>query len=856
MLAWIEVRMPWLAYPTTIGTALFLHALMRDAGMSISLSSYVPVLIGAAMVTLLELRYPEERAWRPQGQEVRQDLLYMVTVQIVLARILGLVTVLLVADVSRDHPNFLWQLWPHDWPLPLQAALMMLVAEFLRYWLHVAAHNNPLLWRLHAVHHSPQRLYWLNVGRFHPLEKTLQYLFDALPFVLMGVVPEVIAMYFVFYAVNGFFQHSNIKLRYGILNYVVSSAELHRWHHSQRVEESNTNYGNNLILWDMLFGTRFLPRDRRVGDLGLKNRDYPMRFVEQLGTPFTPDIVERAVPLQGARRVLGRWVFWLTMQWVRVAGWWPLRYASQHPQSTQWKVLRRLLHENRATRFGQEHGFDQITSYEDFLRRVPVQDYEALRPYIEEQEVQQTPALTQTPPLMYAVTSGTTGQPKFLPVLSSTVKESRQEQTLLIHVLFRHIPMAFTGKMLGMVSPAVEGRRPSGRPYGSVSGHLYHNMPLLMRMNSVIPSEVYDIDDAEVKYRVMLRLALQAPDITYLAGANGSSFLRLQAVLNASRDQLADSLEHGTVAALGELAPDIERSLGRKLRRLPEVARRLRNLQHELTFNDFWPEIRLLTVWTGGSCGIAVEKLRRLLPPATRIVELGYLASEFRGTITVNPSTGEGVPTLHHHFFEFIETADWEAGRKQYLQLHQLQMDRDYYVIVTTGSGLYRYFMNDIVRVVGRFEATPTLRFVQKGKGVTSITGEKLYEGQLLQAVREVSARYGTVTTFVMALANEEDSVYELYLEPDAPPADARTMATELDARLGTLNIEYQSKRDSGRLAPLVLHCLKGGASEAFKEYCVSQGQREGQFKTIALQRKRDFPFDFSPYVANSSSTS
>jgi len=854
MLAWIEDRMPWLAYPVTIGTVLLLHALMREAGASITLSAYVPVLVGAAMVTFLELRYPEEQAWRPQGQEVRQDLFYMVTVQIVLPRILGLTAVLLVADVSREHPNFLWQLWPHDWPLPLQAVLMILVADFLRYWLHVAAHRLPILWRLHAVHHSPHRLYWLNVGRFHPLEKALQYLFDALPFVLMGVVPGVIAIYFVFYAVNGFFQHSNIKLRYGVLNYVISSAELHRWHHSRRIEESNNNYGNNVILWDLLFGTRFLPRDRRVGDLGLLNRGYPMRFVEQLGTPFTPDIVERDIPLQDFRRVLGRWIFWISMQWVRLAGWWPLRMAARRPQSTQWNVLRRILNANRQSRYGQEHGFGQIKSYEDFVRQVPVQEYEALRPYIDEQDTQHTPALTQAMPIMYAVTSGTTGQPKFIPVLSSTVKEYRQEQGLLAHVLFSNFPMAFTGKVLGMVSPAVEGRRPSGRPYGSVSGRLYQHMPALMRLNSIIPPAVYAIEDATLKYRVMLRLALQEPEITYLGGANGSSFLRMLAVLNDSREALAESLEQGTTATLGGLTPRVKRIVRRRLRRLPAVAQRLRALPHELTYADFWPEIRLLTVWTGGSCGIAVEKLRTQLPPATQVVELGYMASEFRGTVTVDPASGGGVPTLHHHFFEFIEPVDWDNGRRQFLQLHELQEGRDYYVIATTGAGLYRYFMNDIVRVVGRFEETPTLVFMQKGKGVTSITGEKLYEAQLLQAVREVCERYETVTEFVMALADEEGSVYKLYVEPVAILATASAMAAELDARIGELNMEYQAKRDSGRLAPLELYWLKRGTGEAYKAFCIGRGQREGQFKTVALQRQREFPFDFSPHVANNQS--
>ena len=163
---------------------------------------------------------------------------------------------------------------------------MLLIADFFRYWLHRLSHSWKPLWQLHAVHHSPHKLYWLNVSRFHPIEKTIQYLFDVLPFILVGVSDDVLAWYFVFYAVNGFFQHCNINVRMGVLNFLISGPQLHRWHHSVEIHESNRNYGNNLIVWDLLFGTWFLPGSRDVGPLGLINREYPLSFLSQLKTPF------------------------------------------------------------------------------------------------------------------------------------------------------------------------------------------------------------------------------------------------------------------------------------------------------------------------------------------------------------------------------------------------------------------------------------------------------------------------------------------------------------------------------------------------------------------------------------------
>jgi len=193
---------------------------------------------------------------------------------------------LLIGPVrSLDLP--IASIWPHGSPLWAQAVLMILAVDLLRYWLHRAAHESDTLWKLHSVHHSVQQLYWLNTARFHPIEKALQMLLDSVPFLLMAVDPRVLSLYYVAYSTNGFFQHCNIKLRYGLLNYIVGSAETHRWHHSREPREANHNYGNTVIVWDLLFGTWFLPDTREVDALGLHQADYPRTFVALLKAPFT-----------------------------------------------------------------------------------------------------------------------------------------------------------------------------------------------------------------------------------------------------------------------------------------------------------------------------------------------------------------------------------------------------------------------------------------------------------------------------------------------------------------------------------------------------------------------------------------
>ena len=241
--------------------------------------------------------------------------------------------------------------------------------------------------------------------------------------------------------------------------------------------------------------------------------------------------------------------------------------------------------------------------------------------------------------------------------------------------------------------------------------------------------------------------------------------------------------------------------------------------------------------WTGGSCGIALGSLSPLLPADTAIIEWGYSASEFRGTINIDAKHNTCLPTLTNTFFEFMERQERETGGKDFLGLDELQEGHEYYVFITTIDGLYRYDINDIIRVNGRVFETPALEFVQKGKGVTNITGEKLTEAQVIQAVMSVLSEYGISPMFFIMLAWEESAVYRLFIELNGESSlPGVAMEMEIEYKLYSSNIEYEAKRKSGRLAPLRIRYLKNGTGDRFRSSCVEAGQRDAQFKYLHLQ--------------------
>src|SRR5258708_2675083 len=271
------------------------------------------------------------------------------------------------------------------------------------------------------------------------------------------------------------------------------------------------------------------------------------------------------------------------------------------------------------------------------------------------------------------------------------------------------------------------------------------------------------ITDSRLKYLLILRLALARRDITYVGAANSTTLLTLMTLYREYCSELLDDLRHGTFFLSDRLTEEVRVAIRERISPEPGRAEELAWLhitRRSVRLADLWPELRMVATWTGGSASVALHALRAELPLQVRILELGYLSSEFRGTITLGRRSGTGFPTLDTHFFEFVEREKWDCGVPEFLTLDDIRKGVDYYVIVTTPSGLYRYFINDLVRVQGHLHKTPLLRFVQKGKGVTSLTGEKLYESQVLTAVRALLDQYGLSAPFVMTLADDVDLRY------------------------------------------------------------------------------------------------
>lgn len=475
----------------------------------------------------------------------------------------------------------------------------------------------------------------------------------------------------------------------------------------------------------------------------------------------------------------------------------------KRPRSTQEQLLQKILKENKSTIFGKKFQFSAITSLADYKKIVPIHHYDDLSDFIQKQDETKSPYLTTENPVLFAQTSGTTNKPKYIPVLKSSIKQFKQSQKLSAFVQYSAYKCMFEGKIFAMVSPKKEGVLDSNTDYGSMSGLIYSSMPKLLRSKYVLPASVFEIKDHLEKYKTMAACAIKHSDISTLATANPSSIIKLIDTIN-----------------------------------------NLRGSESPVTFKDIWPNLKAVVCWTKGSCQFSIPKLKMLVPDNCKIIEMGYLSSEFRGSVTVNIETNAQVPTIHENIFEFIEKYKWEQGYTDTVFIDEVEEGQQYYVVVTTKSGLYRYFIDDIVEVLHKFQETPTISFVQKGKGVTNITGEKLTENQVIETIKNINSNHKlSIDSFIM-LADVESSSYSLFIELE--PQKNIDLNQDVDNFLCDQNIEYKAKRDSLRLNPVQVHFLKNKAFQDYKNYCVKKGQRESQFKYIKLQMKDECQFDFN----------
>jgi hypothetical protein len=526
----------------------------------------------------------------------------------------------------------------------------------------------------------------------------------------------------------------------------------------------------------------------------------------------------------------------------------------RNPRAAQERLLRHILEKNQNTAFGKKHGFARIKTLRTYQKRVPICTYEDLKPYIDAERRGKHGQLTTEKPVLFAMTSGTTGDSKYIPVTPESRKAKSELMKVWLSAFYKDHPDIFSEKVLSIVSPEVEELAPDGTPCGAESGHAYRNIPAPIRKLYALPYDVFEIEDYEARYYTILRIAA-AQSLSLVVTVNPSTLLVLCERLEQHTRSLIRDIRHGGLSRRVKVSKEIREKIEGSLKADPKRADELQQLashnHKKLTPKLIWPKLAAIACWQGGGVAAYLDKLKPYFPENIPIRDLGYLASEHRGSVPLVDDASTGVLAVTTNVYEFFPAEKERKPRgTDLLTVADVELGKRYRVYVTTLGGLYRYDMNDIIEVAALHEQTPVIRFVQKTKGMVSFTGEKLSEAQVLSAVEQAFGSVKGKYEFISAVGemNGHGPRYAFLTEFDKAPGQSqlKEIVKALDASLSEQNSEYASKRKSLRLDAPVLRVVRRGEFDKYRKRKVSGGRPDGQFKIVHLTDDKEFAKEFA----------
>jgi len=497
--------------------------------------------------------------------------------------------------------------------------------------------------------------------------------------------------------------------------------------------------------------------------------------------------------------------------------------ACASPLEAQAKRLRIILRRAAATDFGRAHDFAALARVPGpaalvraFQDRVPIRSYREMQPELEAVERGEWQRLCPSRPIFFSMTAGSTGAYKRIPITREFRREVGMGSLIVQGALEDCFPELRRLRLQFLVGSAEGGVTEGGVPQGFSSGFNYKHLPRMVRHRFVLPYWVFTLHDVDDRSYAAGRLLVAERQLGALCAISPVNLINVRQSLETHAERLCTDIAMGTLTLRGTSAvPGMYR--GTPDPALAAALRQARARGGRFPTELLFPALRVLVCWQGGNMGYYLHELAEQFGGQDRF-EFPVSASEGLFAIPCQGNRAGGALAVTTHFLEFLPA----SGGTHALRADELSVGALYRLVITTSGGLYRYDMEDLVRVTGMSACTPIVEFVSKADRQTSVSNERLTEGDVTVAM-EAASRASDVWVDRFLFVPCSDRRYRVLVDGAAvgrllpPERDARLggLADALERALRTASKGYDFEREDALLEPLHLVVTAPGALAA-----------------------------------------
>jgi len=504
-------------------------------------------------------------------------------------------------------------------------------------------------------------------------------------------------------------------------------------------------------------------------------------------------------------------------------------------KKVQIDILLSTLKENKDTEYGKRYNFQSVSDYNDYKSKVPLTTYDDYDEYIEAIFDGQKDVLTKEAVYLFEPSSGSTAPSKLIPYTKRLKGEFIRGILPWIFDLFKFNPDLKNGAAYWSVSPVLEK---NNQALGVIRIGFHKDSEYLGKIrskliNSVIavPNSVKKLTDITAFQYVTLLFLLNRADLRLVSIWNPTFLTLLLDNLPKWWDILLCDLEEGTISLPISIEDALISDLVSSLRPYPKRAQELSKIS-PIDVQKIWPDLQLISCWNEGHAKIYSKKLNTYYFPNAKMQGKGLIATEAFISFPLSGYEGS-ILSINSHFYEFLpldsnETPDLNNPKRA----HELKKGKCYTVVVTTGGGLYRYQLNDIIEVCGNLMTTPLIRFVGRSDNVSDWFGEKL-NGQFVTKILKKLLRKWKIEPKFYMLAPEQHTDgfrYILYLEVEYEKLGNIVGKMEKD-----LHYDYCRRLNQILLSGICF--TRKGSEKRYLLECEARGTRLGNIKPSALQK-------------------